>query len=272
MLNDKAVQEYNKPHFEPFVMTIEIDQGRTQKILVFPDSDPEELSYEFCKNHNLDFGSLKYLKHEIAELVAKLKESQVAKFAERIQEIIHEEDENNSISHNYDLKNSLVDKTLHDKPEKTLITETENRGNEKTVEENWEKSKETSKVQGAYSNYLCTTSENNFDILAEPKRKSGHENVLSQFSPLRTEYKITNKNVFDKLYQDSRLRRLRSPQVRKYSISTSIRSSSPNNTSQNKTSSHTRKTSLLNQLNVKKFYDSKGELVNLEIIEGESSL
>jgi hypothetical protein len=241
-------------------MTIEIDQGKTQKILIFPDSDPEELSYEFCKCNNLDFGSMKYLKQEIAELVIKLKESHINKYAERIQEIIHEEDENNHSVSNNDLvnKNTSIEITF---PEKTE-TEFEGRVAEKTLEENFGKSKETSKVANAYSNYLCTTSENNFDILADSKKNKISDPLFTtQFSPPKTETKISN--VFDKLYQDSRLRRMRSPQFKTYSNSNSIRTTSPQNNLKNiKIEFGFKKTSLLNQQNIKKFYDDQNKIVS----------
>ena len=244
-------------------MTIEIDQGKTQKILVFPDSDPEELSYEFCKTNNLDFGSLKYLKQEIYELVLKLKENQMNKFAERISEVIHEEDENNNSLSNVDLiKNTSIEKTSPGKIE----TETDLKIVEKTekTEENYEnneKSKETSKVANTF-NYLCTTTENNFDIVAEQRHKPYFDTANSNnFSPSRNLDNKTNMTVFDKLYNDSRLRRMRSPHFKTFSGSMSNKNISPNIINVPLSPLMGKKTSLINQLNTKKFFDDQTKKV-----------
>jgi len=49
----------------PIVMTLDIESGKTDQILIFFDSNPDKLAYDFCKKHNLNFESLEYLKAEI---------------------------------------------------------------------------------------------------------------------------------------------------------------------------------------------------------------
>ena len=75
----------------PFIMTIEVEEGRNDKIYIYFDSSAEELAFDFCKKNNLDFNSLKYLTEEIGKLIEKLHEKRNA-------EIIHEVDEEDKIS------------------------------------------------------------------------------------------------------------------------------------------------------------------------------
>jgi hypothetical protein len=52
-------------------MTIEIDKGISEKLQIFYDSVPEEVAYEFCKKHNLDYTALNYLIQEIKNVLSQ---------------------------------------------------------------------------------------------------------------------------------------------------------------------------------------------------------
>ena len=52
-----------------YVMTVELEKGKSETIKIFQNSKPEFLAYEFCKKHNLDFNSLSYLTNQIKELL-----------------------------------------------------------------------------------------------------------------------------------------------------------------------------------------------------------
>lgn len=51
-----------------YVMTVELEKGKSESIRIYSDSKPEELAYEFCKKNNLDFVSLEYLTNQIKSL------------------------------------------------------------------------------------------------------------------------------------------------------------------------------------------------------------
>jgi hypothetical protein len=51
-------------------MTIEIDEGKIEKLKIFFDSKPDEVAYEFCRENNLDFNALKFLTQEIKCVLA----------------------------------------------------------------------------------------------------------------------------------------------------------------------------------------------------------
>ena len=63
--NDKNTHQEEMPENSPYVMTIEIDKGISEKLQIFYDSVPEEVAFEFCKKHNLDYTALSYLIDEI---------------------------------------------------------------------------------------------------------------------------------------------------------------------------------------------------------------
>lgn len=70
-LNELIQQEENyEIEGEPlYIMTVELDKGKSENIKIYPDSKPEELSYDFCKRFNLDFASLVHLTNQIKSLL-----------------------------------------------------------------------------------------------------------------------------------------------------------------------------------------------------------
>ena len=63
---DKNLDENEEPIY---VMTLALEQGRSEKIEIYANSDPKELAYNFCRKNNLDFSALDYLKDQIANLL-----------------------------------------------------------------------------------------------------------------------------------------------------------------------------------------------------------
>ena len=58
-----------------YELSIELDQGNTIKIKVNKNSDPEELAFQFCKENNCNFETLKNLKEKISNLLSQQEES-----------------------------------------------------------------------------------------------------------------------------------------------------------------------------------------------------
>ena len=73
-----------------FKMTLEFEKGKHKHIKIFPTSDPDELSFNFCKENNLDFTSMKYLKEEITKLLSKFAERKLLYSNNSIQEVEEE--------------------------------------------------------------------------------------------------------------------------------------------------------------------------------------
>lgn len=55
-----------------YIMTVEMEKGISETIDIYSDSIPDELAFEFCKLHNLDFSALNYLTKEITQLLESL--------------------------------------------------------------------------------------------------------------------------------------------------------------------------------------------------------
>ena len=59
-----------------YILTIELEQGKTTELKIYINSIPEELSYDFCHQHNLDYHSLNYLTEQIKILITDHKTKQ----------------------------------------------------------------------------------------------------------------------------------------------------------------------------------------------------
>ena len=57
-----------------FLMTLEDNLGKCKQIKIYQNSNPSELAFNFCKENNLDFSSMKYIKANIKTIVKKFKE------------------------------------------------------------------------------------------------------------------------------------------------------------------------------------------------------
>lgn len=66
-----SLENAQEPKKEPMcVMVVELDKGNYQNIKIFEDTKPDELAYEFCKEHGLDVNSLHYLTEKIGNLLS----------------------------------------------------------------------------------------------------------------------------------------------------------------------------------------------------------
>ena len=54
-----------------FIMTLELEDGNTEQIVIYKDSDPEKIANEFCCQHNLKVDYVKYLKEKIQTLLGE---------------------------------------------------------------------------------------------------------------------------------------------------------------------------------------------------------
>lgn len=67
-------ENYDNSNDEPiYIMTLELERGKSEKLKIFAESDPYELAVEFCRTNNLDQDAVKYLAGEIEKLINKNK-------------------------------------------------------------------------------------------------------------------------------------------------------------------------------------------------------
>ena len=84
----------NNFKLKPFyLMTLEDNDGDTKQIKIYKNSDPYELAYNFCKENNLDFESMKYIKRNIKNIIKKFEEKDF--YFLNNNSIYEEEDEDN---------------------------------------------------------------------------------------------------------------------------------------------------------------------------------
>jgi hypothetical protein len=94
-INEEEKNEENELGEEPiYVMTVELEKGKSESIKIYSNSKPEELAFSFCKKYNLDFSSLSYLSTQIKSLIENLPNGNDS--PEKNNEPIEEVDEENN--------------------------------------------------------------------------------------------------------------------------------------------------------------------------------
>ena len=84
-------------------MTLELEEEKFEQIKIFSNSDPDQLAYTFCKEHNLDFSAMEYLKEKIDNLIQKYKNKNDDSQIEEVESEINISESNNST-----VKNSKI--------------------------------------------------------------------------------------------------------------------------------------------------------------------
>jgi len=65
------MEDFNKK--EPsYIMTIELERGKSDIIQIHLDSSPDELAFEFCKKNHLNLKAMQFLSSEIEKLIVKI--------------------------------------------------------------------------------------------------------------------------------------------------------------------------------------------------------
>ena len=90
--------ELNEPIYK---MTIESEKGTTEIINIYPNSKPEEIAYNFCKDNNLDFRTLEQMINQIKKLMKSIEtenKENIKKVAYLNEPILEDSEEQQSIS------------------------------------------------------------------------------------------------------------------------------------------------------------------------------
>jgi len=72
--NELQVQSLNsnenlKKKTPIYILTVELEEGRSEFIHIYSDSVPNKLAYDFCSTNKLEFNALNYLTQEIGKLI-----------------------------------------------------------------------------------------------------------------------------------------------------------------------------------------------------------
>lgn len=90
--------ELNEPIYR---MTIESEKGTKEVINIYPNSKPEEIAYNFCKDNNLDFQTLELMINQIKKLMKSIEtenKENIKKVAYLNEPILEDSEEQQSIS------------------------------------------------------------------------------------------------------------------------------------------------------------------------------
>ena len=125
-----------------YVMTVELEKGKSETIKIFQNSKPEFLAYEFCKKHNLDFNSLSYLTNKIKELLETIPNQtiEIRKSISINNEPIEELDEEYNPPSEILLKKSIgsFNKKISTNSNENLNSDEKNSNNDDKIEKNLE--------------------------------------------------------------------------------------------------------------------------------------
>ena len=89
-----------------YLITLEDSNGEHKQIKVFKNSDAAEIAFNFCKENNLDYKSMKYIKKNIQKIIEKFDEpNHKLFFLDNSYSSIQEVDEENLVSENTLLDN-----------------------------------------------------------------------------------------------------------------------------------------------------------------------
>lgn len=169
-------QEQTKQQDPIFVITLELEEGKPKQIQIYADSKPGELAFEFCKENNLDFESLKNLKAQIENLMNQhMKEDFVASSEKSREKDSIENVKSNNV------------KALKESKQMEIVENNDNSLNKKSIEHN-ENKKE---INNVYSSEEAQDNKGNNKI-AEIHQQKETKNTKSSYVPLIHQNKFNN--------------------------------------------------------------------------------
>jgi len=157
-----------------FLMTLEDISGKSKQIKIYQNSNPSELAYNFCKENNLDFSSMKYIKSNIKSIVKKFNESK--------QKAILYNNSNNSIKEEENEDDYLTEGTLKSN---------EKQKNQSNDDDNFKNQVNTDKEEDSSINNIAP--ENN-NVDNNSNKIDANENYLSEEEILELSYKYLPKS------------------------------------------------------------------------------
>jgi hypothetical protein len=192
-----------------YIMTLELEKGKPEKINIYSDSDPKQIASDFCKEHNLDYNGLDYLKKRIESLLNQKSLEQKEKMAQsQKNENININKENNQyyeINNNSKDKNQNNDIKNYNNYNLNSPKENTNSKNKIGTENNYNFNKSSSKKPGHKCKARIQNNEDSdkkFDkIYQEMKYKSYIQNENNNFLGNKNKIKNYNEYIDDRKKQ-----------------------------------------------------------------------
>ena len=163
-----------------YLITLEDSNGEHQQIRIFRNSDAAEIAFNFCKENNLDYKSMKYIKKNIQKIIETFDEpNHKLFFLDNSYSSIQELDEENLVS-----ENTLIDNEINK----------EKNGNKNRIKEikfNNFKNKEKEKENEEKIN-LINYIDDNYEIKIGNDDFNNNQNYLEE----NNNKEIQNKNNY----------------------------------------------------------------------------
>ena len=119
-----------------YIMTLQTDSGKKHQIKIYENSNASELAFNFCKDYNLDFPTMKYLKKSIKQIIQKFQNK-------KMNEMIYLFKDNNSIQEVAE-EEVITDNSLKKSAISKMNNNSQNKKTKLTIEEE-EKNSKTNK-------------------------------------------------------------------------------------------------------------------------------
>ena len=191
-----------------YLITLEDSNGEHQQIRIFKNSDAAEIAFNFCKENNLDYKSMKYIKKNIQKIIEQFDEpNHKLFFLDNSYSSIQEVDEENMVSEttlldneankekngNKNLIKEIKFQNFSDKAKNIVNTNDNNKNNEINNKNNSEKNKENKnqKLRDNSSKNINNNMDNNF----EKEKNFKNDNLQIQGNNIELIIKSNNINV-----------------------------------------------------------------------------
>ena len=166
-----------------YIMTLQTDSGKKHQIKIYENSNASELAFNFCKDYNLDFPTMKYLKKSIKQIIQQFQNK-------KMNEMIYLFKDNNSIQEvaeeevitDNSLKKSGISKmnnNSQNKKTKLTIEEEEKNSKPSISKENKEVNENIKETSDDDNNVMNNSGENknkNFLNIKEEKKENDEIN------------------------------------------------------------------------------------------------
>ena len=221
-MNNIYLIEENKKEDQPYaLLNLEIEKGVIKQLKLYKNYNPEEVAYNFCRENNIDFSLMAQIKNEIESLKQKYLKSSPKGIKQNIflesnynsNNISNMNQRNNPSDLNYNLLNDEYSYyNLNNNSKNMIINNNRNlffyqflKNQEKLKNPFLNKSNSANKIKTKIFNTISAT-RNNYSKHIKEKGGSSYSRINN--SHLTQNTTKNNSNIFNRLYNDAKIKRL----------------------------------------------------------------
>ena len=214
--------EENKKDEQPYaLLNLEIEKGVIKQMKLYKNSNPEEVAYNFCKENNIDFSLMAQIKNEIESLNQKYLKSYPKDIKENLffasnynrnnRPNMHQRNNPNNLNYNL-LNDEYSYYNLNNNSKNMIINNNRNlffyqflKSQEKLKNPVLNKSSSANKIKRKIFNTISTT-RINYNKATQSKGDSSYSRINT--SHLTQNTTKNNSNIFNRLYNDAKIKRV----------------------------------------------------------------